>query len=410
MNHDSKHNDFEYERENFPKTPEHFKQLVADQVEKELNQTSVVKHSPRKKWFPAKVAAAVIVCVIAGSTGVYASVRYHYKSQEYLQDSGRITSTDSAANTTSTKADTENTSTTTVLSQEEGLDTTCTPTLPDFMLENYDMYTDAVGESQPYITVLDAYYDGSVLSIYGQATEFGMQTTDYWYVPDRIFINDIMFCPNVTVNLDKMDSHMEDWENGAFYAEVELSDASLPDQIHVEIPFCADSDHDEIKIQTISFDITGKSLHKPEVTAPTVSGAAVTIPETRVSASGTYFKTVWNFGKDKKSYQKFADVINSDNLQDWIFCKITDSTGMVYDSKKEGYSFQSIYFDEDGEHWNDNCASAYTDESGNYCISMQVIIPKLTQDFTSLEVTPYVHLEDGTETDLDFASFRVDYE
>ncbi len=224
MNHDSKHNDFEYEKEIFPKTPEHFKQLVADQVEKELNQTSVVKHRPRQKWLSAKVAAAVIVCVIAGFTGVYAGVRYHYKLQEYLQNSGRITSTDSAANTTSTKVDTENTSTTTVLSQEEGLDTTCTPTLPDFMLENYDMYTDAVGESQPYITVLDAYYDGNVLSIYGQATEFGMQTTDYWYVPDRIFINDIMFCPNVTVNLDKMDSHMEDWENGAFYAEIELPD------------------------------------------------------------------------------------------------------------------------------------------------------------------------------------------
>ena len=83
---------------------------------------------------------------------------------------------------------------------------------------------------------------------------------------------------------------------------------------------------------------------------------------------------------------------------------------MVYDSKEESYSFQSIYFDEDGEHWNDNGASAYTDDSGNYCISMQVIIPELTQDFTSLEVTPYVHLKDGTETDLDFASFRVDYE
>ena len=64
MNHDSKYNDFEYEQDNFPKTADHFKQLVAAQVEKELKQTSVEKHRPRKKWFPAKVAAAVIVCAV----------------------------------------------------------------------------------------------------------------------------------------------------------------------------------------------------------------------------------------------------------------------------------------------------------------------------------------------------------
>ena len=53
---------------------------------------------------------------------------------------------------------------------------------------------------------------------------------------------------------------------------------------------------------------------------------------------------------------------------------------------------------------------AYTDDDGNYCFRTQVVIPTMTQDFTSLEVIPYVHLEDGTETDLDFASFQVDYE
>ena len=42
--------------ENYPKTPEHFKQFVAAQVEKELKQTSIVRHRARKKYFPAKVA------------------------------------------------------------------------------------------------------------------------------------------------------------------------------------------------------------------------------------------------------------------------------------------------------------------------------------------------------------------
>ena len=53
--------------------------------------------------------------------------------------------------------------------------------------------------------------------------------------------------------------------------------------------------------------------------------------------------------------------------------------------------------------------STYIDDDGNYCFHTNILLPALTQDFTSLEVTPYLHLEDGTETDLDFASFRVDY-
>ena len=55
MNHDPKYNEFEYEKENYPKTPEHFKQFVADQVTKELSKASIVKHRARKKYFPAKL-------------------------------------------------------------------------------------------------------------------------------------------------------------------------------------------------------------------------------------------------------------------------------------------------------------------------------------------------------------------
>ena len=86
MNHDPKYNEFEYEKENYPKTPEHFKQFVAAQVEKELKQTSIVRHRARKKYFPAKVAAAVIVCAAVGTTGAYAGVKqYQARSQQYLQ-------------------------------------------------------------------------------------------------------------------------------------------------------------------------------------------------------------------------------------------------------------------------------------------------------------------------------------
>lgn len=79
MNHDPKYNEFEYEKENYPKTPEHFKQFVAAQVTKELSKASIVKHRARKKYFPAKVAAAVIVCAAVGTTGAYAGVKQYSK-------------------------------------------------------------------------------------------------------------------------------------------------------------------------------------------------------------------------------------------------------------------------------------------------------------------------------------------
>ena len=98
MNHDPKYNEFEYEKENYPKTPEHFKQFVAAQVEKELKQTSIVRHRARKKYFPAKVAAAVIVCAAVGTTGAYAGVKqYQARSQQYLQETGRITAPETSS-------------------------------------------------------------------------------------------------------------------------------------------------------------------------------------------------------------------------------------------------------------------------------------------------------------------------
>ena len=75
MNHDSKHNDFEYEKETFPKTPEHFKQLVVNQVAQEQQKNNVSPIKARKKWMPAKVAAVIIVCATMGTTGAYAGIK-----------------------------------------------------------------------------------------------------------------------------------------------------------------------------------------------------------------------------------------------------------------------------------------------------------------------------------------------
>mgnify|MGYP007089596289 CR=1 FL=1 len=143
------------------------------------------------------------------------------------------------------------------------------------------------------------------------------------------------------------------------------------------------------------------------------NGATVTVGESKVSASGTYLSLTWNFGQDKASYEKFHKIISGDTIHNWIYCRITDSNGNTFDTKTDSETFSSIYFDSNDtgdDHWNTSGESTYVDDDGNYCFHTNILLPALTQDFTALEVTPYLHLEDGTETDLDFASFRVDYE
>ena len=169
MNHDPKYNEFEYEKENYPKTPEHFKQFVATQVTKELSKASIVKHRARKKYFPAKVAAAVIVCAAVGTTGAYAGVKqYQARSQQYLLETGHITApeTSSEEETPAISDNADSVSPATIVSEENGLITTFSDTWPDVMLEMYDYDSEYQKQPNQYMNVMDAYYDGGLLSIW----------------------------------------------------------------------------------------------------------------------------------------------------------------------------------------------------------------------------------------------------
>lgn len=299
MNHDSKYNEFEYEKENYPKTPEHFKQFVAAQVEKELKQTSIVRHRARKKYFPAKVAAAMIVCAAVGTTGAYAGVKhYQAKSQQYLQETGRITApeTSSEEETPAISDNTDSVSPATIVSEENGLITTFSDTWPDVMLEMYDYDSEYQKQPNQYMNVMDAYYDGELLSIYGEATPYGIKTLGDWFLPDRIVINDTVYLATWNINGIYGDGCDPQYKRGAFHATVELSDVNLPDTCKVQVPLTTARDPKTgyFYMQTISFDISGNANIKPSVTASSKNGATVTVGESKVSASGTYLSLTWN--------------------------------------------------------------------------------------------------------------------
>ena len=418
MNHDSKHNDFEYEKETFPKTPEHFKQLVVNQVAQEQQKKNISPIKSKKKWMPAKVAAVIIVCATMGTTGAYAGIKqYQARSQQYLQETGRITTPESSSEeeTSAASDTTDSVAPATIVSEESGLVTTFSDTWPDFMLELYDQDGKYQKLSTPYMNVIDAYYDGGLLSIYGEATEYGLNTLGDWFLPDRIVINDTVYLATWDINGIYGDEGDPQYKRGAFHATVELSDADLPDNCKVQIPLTTvrDPKTGYFYTQTISFYISGNTNVKPAITASAANGATVTVGESKTSASGTYLSLTWNFGKDKASYDQFDKIISGDTIHNWIYCHIIDSNGNIFDTKTDSETFSSVYFDSNDsgdEHWNNSGESTYVDDDGNYCFQTNILLPALTQDFTSLEVTPYVHLKDGTETDLDFAAFRVDYE
>lgn len=304
MNHDPKYNDFEYEKENYPKTPEHFKQFVAAQVTKELSKASIVKHRARKKYFPAKVAAAVIVCAAVGTTGAYAGVKhYQARSQQYLQETGRITApgTSSEEETPAISDNADSVSPATIVSEENGLITTFSDTWPDVMLEMYDYDSEYQKQPNQYMNVMDAYYDGGLLSIYGEATPYGIKTLGDWFLPDRIVINDTVYLATWNINGIHGDGCDPQYKRGAFHATVELSDVNLPDTCKVQVPLTTARDPKTgyFYMQTISFDISGNANLKPSVTASSKNGATVTVGESKVSASGTYLSLTWNLARIK---------------------------------------------------------------------------------------------------------------
>ena len=69
-------------KNDIPETPEFIHMMIKSEVKKQLQDTKEVKMQTRraKKWTGARVAAAVVVCVLATSTVSYAGVKlYHMK-------------------------------------------------------------------------------------------------------------------------------------------------------------------------------------------------------------------------------------------------------------------------------------------------------------------------------------------
>ena len=69
---------FEDMKNNIPETPEFIHVMIQNEVDRQLQGTTIIQiPKKRKKWNGARVAAAAMVCVLATSTAAYAGVKMY---------------------------------------------------------------------------------------------------------------------------------------------------------------------------------------------------------------------------------------------------------------------------------------------------------------------------------------------
>ena len=92
---------------------------------------------------------------------------------------------------------------------------------------------------------------------------------------------------------------------------------------------------------------------------------------------------------------------------------LDDNNGNHFTTEENGDTSQAIVITADGDDWSGAENSQY-EKDGKYYYETYSIIEGMNQDVISLTVTPYVRtgVEDGEEhtyTNLDFATFTVEY-
>lgn len=69
-----------------PQTPDFIHEMIQNEVEKQLQDNSIIQISPKRKWNATRVAAAAVVCVLATSTVAYAGTKLYHM---YLEKQGK---------------------------------------------------------------------------------------------------------------------------------------------------------------------------------------------------------------------------------------------------------------------------------------------------------------------------------
>lgn len=386
----------------FPETPESFKLALKQQVEKEIadneNEERVNKvnqsnkpNAPKRRWQPFKVAVAALALVGIISGGVYAVTNSSVSSLV-----GREVD--------ETNAESYLTTDTSAFNQ------TITPGWPQTMIDIYgeDRAAEIKGIEKPLLNITQVYYDGLSLAFYARPTAAGKK---YNLDSDRLVIGDAVYMIHFYQLSDKyVKEHPElGLEKGDYVGTVQLGGREMPDSFIASLVESVDS----LGTQTISFDVKldGNAVVKSKQTVTISDGIQASVDALKIAASGTYIHVTWEFDESQKAlYDQLTGVGESSRF---FFMALDDSNGNHFTTEENGDNSQTIIITADGDDWSGAEDNQY-EKDGKYYYETYSIIEGMDQDVTSLTVTPYIMTgpgdsEEHTYTNLDFASFTVEY-
>lgn len=389
-------------KENYLRTPQHFKDIVKYQVENEVNKSSQedmkkdmhknmqknkqkrMKNAGRKKshlrWSPVKIAVCACACILAIGGGAYAA-------NQFWTTKGLIypVADDQAADYIDDK--------------EESIEPQTFPGIPKVMAELYGETNDGIEEAT--LSIKEVFYDGLSLSVYAEPTEYGKQYK--LFNSDRVVVDDVIYMEYMSQN-----------DEGGYIFTVDLAGFDIPTECIAEQPIDIYDQNDKlVGRQYISFNISldKQTVIKSSEPVKISDGLEASVSKLEITENASFIEIVWKFD------ERYLESFHCENIEDGnagIVPYVEDGKGNVYSPKgnEDGAYVLSIATYADGSQvWNDK-QFKFTEENGTYYLTAQFLIEGNLKNVDELTITPRYTgypTEDDThpQEDLDFAKFTA---
>lgn len=389
-------------KENYLKTPQHFKDIVKYQVENEVNKSTQedmpkgmqkniqknkqkrMKNADRKKshlrWSPVKIAVCACACILAIGGGAYAA-------NQFWTTKGLMypVADDQAADYIDDK--------------EESIEPQTFPGIPKVMAELYGETNDGIEEAT--LSIKEVFYDGLSLSVYAEPTEYGKQYK--LFNRDRVVVDDVIYMEYMSQN-----------EEGGYIFTVDLAGFDIPTECIAEQPIDIYDQNDKlVGRQYISFNISldKQTVIKSSEPVEISDGLEASVSKLEITENASFIEIVWKFD------ERYLESFRCENVEDGnagIVPYVEDGKGNVYSPKgnEDGAYVLSIATYADGSQvWNDK-QFKFTEENGTYYLTAQFLIEGNLKNVDELTITPRYTgypTEDDThpQEDLDFAKFTA---
>ncbi len=234
--------------------------------------------------------------------------------------------------------------------------------MPQFLQETDEIFM------EPLIQLKEVYFDGSVLHVYGEATEAGK---NYELATSRVFVNGTQYAADVM-----SDRYYDETKSSyVYHGRVQLTDAQLTDDFTVQIPFEVFSNPGSLSsrlgfhVVSVKVAVTDNAVVVIEPQTIEIDGGSVEVTEMSLTLSTMHICYTYRFiGEDA---QEKATALGRSGFA------ANDSQGKSYD-----FMFDS---NEGGKLFTD----AYLDDLGAWCVDQEYYITGVPTDIVSLTVTPY---------------------